>query len=214
MPFTAQHIKSARLHLQKSDPVMKRLLKELGPFTAKARTDRFATLVDSIVSQQISTSAARTIRQRLSDAVSARAIHAKLPTTGISAGSLLLFQIDELREFGVSRQKATYLLDLADKVQSEVVNLKNIGRMDDEQVIAELVQVKGVGRWTAQMFLMFSLARLDVLPVDDLGIKNAIQKQYNLAESPPAREIESLALPWRPYATIASWYLWRSLDSN
>lgn len=214
MPFTAQHIKSARLHLQKSDPVMKRLLKELGPFTAKARTDRFATLVDSIVSQQISTSAARTIRQRLSDAVSARAIHAKLPTTGISAESLLLFQIDELREFGVSRQKATYLLDLADKVQSEVVNLKNIGRMDDEQVIAELVQVKGIGRWTAQMFLMFSLARLDVLPVDDLGIKNAIQKQYNLDESPPAREIEALALPWRPYATIASWYLWRSLDSN
>lgn len=214
MPFTAQHIKAARLHLQKSDPVMKRLLKELGPFTAQPRTDRFATLVDSIVSQQISTSAARTIRQRLSDNVAARAARAKFSTTGISPESLLLFQIDELREFGVSRQKATYLLDLAEKVQSEVVNLNNIGRMDDEQVIAQLIQVKGIGRWTAQMFLMFSLARLDVLPVDDLGIKNAIQKQYNLVEPPHAREIELLALPWRPYATVASWYLWRSLDAK
>jgi DNA-3-methyladenine glycosylase II len=88
-----------------------------------------------------------------------------------------------------------------------------MGRMNDEDVIEQLTQVKGIGRWTAQMFLIFSLARMDVLPVDDLGIKNAIQRQYKLSEQPTATTIESIAAPWRPYATVASWYLWRSLES-
>lgn len=213
MPFSAQHIKSARLHLQKSDPVMKRLLKQVGPFTVKAKRDRFATLVSSIVSQQISTSAARTIRQRLVDAVTERSAFAKHQTIGITPTGLLLFDIDELRQLGVSRQKATYLLDLAEKVDTESVNLQSISRLSDEDAIEVLIQVKGIGRWTAQMFLMFSLARLDVLPVDDLGIKNAIQKNYQLADLPNGEKIETIAKPWRPYATIASWYLWQSLDS-
>jgi DNA-3-methyladenine glycosylase II len=213
MPFTAQHIKSARLHLQKSDPVMKRLLKEIGPFIPKAHPDRFATLVNSIISQQISTSAARTIRKRLFAAVEARAIHTRQLTDSVNPANLLLFEIDDLREIGVSKQKATYILDLADKTLSETVNLKTIGRKSDEDVITELTQVKGIGRWTAQMFLMFSLSRLDVLPVDDLGIKNAVQKHYGLAELPVAKVIEGIAVPWRPYATIASWYLWRSMET-
>lgn len=212
MPFTAQHIKSARLHLQKSDPVMKQLLKQVGPFTAKSKRDRFATLVGSIVSQQISTTAARTIWERLQLTVSQRAAVANQPTTKLVPDNVLLFEVDDLREAGVSRQKATYILDLAEKVASEAVNLKAIGRMADEDAIAQLVQVKGIGRWTAQMFLMFSLARLDVLPVDDLGIKNAVQKHYDLSELPSGPKIEQIALPWRPYATIASWYLWQSLD--
>jgi DNA-3-methyladenine glycosylase II len=214
MPFTAQHIKSARLHLQKSDPVMKSLLKQVGPFTVKAKRDRFGTLVSSIVSQQISTSAARTIRQRLTDGVTNRAKVAKHETVGLTPTSLLLFEIDELRELGVSRQKATYILDLAEKVDSAAVDLKSIGRLGDDEAIDHLVQVKGIGRWTAQMFLMFSLARLDVLPVDDLGIKNAVQKYYRLKKLPDGPRIEMIARPWRPYATIASWYLWQSLDSE
>lgn len=212
MPFTAQHIKSARLHLQKSDPVMKRLLKQVGPFTAKSRQDRFGTLVGSILSQQISTAAARTIWERLQNAVSEKANDAKQSTTKMVPANLLLCEIDELREIGVSRQKATYILDLADKVDSEIVNLKTIGRMADEEAIAQLIQIKGIGRWTAQMFLMFSLARLDILPVDDLGIKNAVQKHYELEKLPVGPEIEQIARPWRPYATVASWYLWQSLD--
>jgi len=212
MPFTAQHIKAARLQLQKSDPVMKRLLKQVGPFAAKVHSDRLATLVNSILSQQISTAAARTIRGRLVDAVAARATHMKKPTTTVNAENIGLFDIDELRELGVSRQKAGYLIDLAQKVESEELDLKNIARRNDEEVIAELTQVKGIGRWTAQMFMMFSLARLDVLPVDDLGIKNAIRKNYQLAELPDRQKIESIATPWRPYATVACWYLWRSVD--
>jgi DNA-3-methyladenine glycosylase II len=213
MPFSAQHIKSARLHLQKADPVMKRLLRVHGPFTAKARLDRFATLVDSILSQQISTSAANTIKARLKRAVADRANLAQSKANEISAEHLRMFGLDELRKFGVSRQKGTYLLDLAEKVHSGAIDLKLITRKNDEEVVDELTQVKGIGRWTAQMFLMFSLARLDVLPVDDLGLKNAVQRLYELPELPNAAKMEAIAMPWRPYATVASWYLWRSLEN-
>jgi DNA-3-methyladenine glycosylase II len=208
MPFVAQQIKAARTHLQNSDPVMKQILAVQGPFTAKAKTDRFGTLVSSIISQQISTAAATTIKQRLHDAVADRD-----GSTQILPAAILRFDLDSLREIGISRQKASYLLDLADKVESGQVALQNMGRMKDEDVIEQLTQVKGIGRWTAQMFLIFSLARMDVLPVDDLGIKNAIQRQYKLSEQPTATTIESIAAPWRPYATVASWYLWRSLES-
>jgi DNA-3-methyladenine glycosylase II len=218
MPFTAQHIKSARLHLQKSDPVMKRLLKAQGPFTARARGDRFGTLVDSIISQQISTAAARTIKQRLKSAVESRsdAAQAINPRTAqrteLAPGELLTFSLDELRQLGVSRQKGTYLLDLAEKVHLGVVDLKGIARKKDDDVIDELIQIKGIGRWTAQMFLIFSLARLDVLAVDDLGLRNAVKRQYELDALPTAQQFHEIAQPWRPYATVASWYLWRSLE--
>lgn len=210
MPFIAQQVRAARLHLQKSDPVMKSLLTKHGPFTAKAKTDRFGTLVSSIISQQISTAAASTIKQRLHQAIMDRAGKKTLPS--LSADDLLQFDLDSFRELGISRQKATYLLDLATKVSEGKLDLKKLGRLDDEQIIEQLIEVKGIGRWTAQMFLMFSMARLDVLPVDDLGIKNAVQRQYGLEESPSPKQIEEIATPWRPYATIASWYLWRSLE--
>lgn len=207
MPFYAQHIKAARLHLQKSDPVMKRILKSVGPFQAKTKRDRFGTLVNSIISQQISVAAARTIRGRLLEAVGDGNRNPK-----IAPENLLAFDVDSLRAIGVSRQKATYVLDLADKVSSGIVELDDIHRNDDDGVIESLTQIKGVGVWTAQMFLMFSLGRLDVLPVDDLGLKNAIRKQYALDDIPDRSEIEALAIHWRPYATIASWYLWQSLE--
>jgi len=203
MPFYAQHIKAARLHLQKSDPVFKRLLKEVGPFTAKAKRDRFGTLTNSIISQQISVAAAATIRARLLDSFA---------PDPLSPARILSLNTDQLRELGISHQKASYILDLANKVNSGVVRLGKIQLKDDEAVIEELVQVKGIGRWTAQMFMMFSLGRLNVLPVDDLGIKNAIKTHYQLDELPDKPTIEKIAQPWRPYATIACWYLWRSLE--
>jgi len=209
MPFYAQHIKAARLHLQRNDPVMKRVLKSVGPFVAKTRRDRFGTLVNSIISQQISVAAANTIRERLLDATSPDSNAPKF-----TPESLLSFDIDQLRTAGVSRQKATYVLDLAEKVQSGIVDLKSIHRFENEQVIESLTQVKGIGIWTAQMFLMFSLGRLDIFPVDDLGIKNAIVRAYELPETPTRMEMETIAENWRPYATVASWYLWQSLELN
>ena len=205
MPFVAQHIRSARLHLQKSDSVMKQIIKRVGPFTAKTRRDRFLTLVQSIVSQQISGAAARTILQRLSDSVK---------DVGITPESITTFEIDELRELGVSRQKASYILDLASKVNNGDVNLKKINRNSDEEVIAELTQIKGIGVWTAQMFMMFSLGRMDVFPDGDLGIQNAIKNSYPIRGELTKTKMEKIAEPWRPYATVASWYLWRSLEEE
>ena len=203
MPFYAQHVKQGRLHLMKSDPTMKGLIKQVGPFTARAKRDRFGTLVHSILGQQISVAAASTIRQRLLDAMG---------DEGLTPQNLMAFEIDELRSLGVSRQKATYALDLAEKVQSGEIDLTSIHRQPDEEAIAELIRVKGIGRWTAQMFLMFSLGRMDILPVDDLGLKNSVRQFYNFEDLPSTDEIQQLAVPWRPYATIASWYLWQALS--
>ena len=208
MPFSAQHIKAARLHLQKNDPVMKRLLKRVGPFTGKTTRHRFSTLAKSIVSQQISTSAARTIQGRLNELINGSG----QANFKIEPEDLARYSVEQLREAGVSKQKATYLLDLAAKVNDQTVDLARIHRLDDEEAIDVLTQVKGIGRWTAQMFLMFCLGRMDILPVDDLGIKNAIASAYQLEEKPDKKTIEEIAQPWRPYASVASWYLWRSTE--
>ncbi len=202
MSFSAQHIKAARLHLQKSDPVMKTIIRNVGPFTARARRDRFLTLVNSIVSQQISGAAARTIQSRLVAAVA--------PET-VSPNTLSRFDIGQLRGLGVSRQKASYLLDLSQRVLDGSVKLVDLSRRTDEEVIAELVQVKGIGTWTAQMFLIFSLGRLDILPVDDLGIRNGIRLHYGTDGKLTKTQMQEIARPWRPYASVASWYLWQSL---
>jgi DNA-3-methyladenine glycosylase II len=203
MPFAAQHIKTARLQLQQRDPILRQIIRRAGPFTARTHRDRFETLVQSIVSQQISGSAARSILCRLEE---------MLKPGPVRADRLAVRELDDLRGIGLSRQKAGYILDLAQKVHTNDVNLSAIGRMDDEQVIAELTKVKGIGVWTAQMFLIFSLGRLDVFPAGDLGIQNAIKKQYKLRGKLNMRHMEKIALPWRPYATVASWYLWRSLE--
>ena len=208
MPFSAQQIKSARLHLQQNDPVMKRLLKRVGPFTGKTTRNRFGTLVKSIVSQQISTSAAKTIHQRLNDLVNS----SQRRNFKVEPKDLLALSVDDLRTAGISNQKANYLLDLATKVNDATIDLQAIHRLEDEEVIQVLIQVKGIGRWTAQMFLMFCLGRMDILPAEDLGIKNAIAAAYELDERPSRDDIETIAQPWRPYASIASWYLWRSLE--
>ena len=189
----------------KSDPTMKKLIKSVGPFTAKLNPDRFGVLVNSIVSQQISTAAASTIKGRLlADVNDGKGKY--------SIDSILNHNVDSLRELGVSRQKATYVLDLADKVQSNVVDLKKIARRKNDAVIAELTQVKGIGVWTAQMFLIFSLGRLDVMPADDLGIQNGVQKFYNLDQRPSPADVRQIAEPWTPYESMASWYLWQGLN--
>ncbi len=190
-------------HLRSRDPVIRIQFDHVGPFTLRLERNRFRMLVRSIVSQQISTSAARSIRRRVESLVAP----AKL-----TADRLAVLEIDQLRSAGLSNQKATYILDLACKVRDGEVQLRNVGRMPDEDVIGELTKVKGIGVWTAQMFLIFSLGRLDVLPHDDLGIRTAIRDFYALDVLPDKKKSEEIARAWRPYASVASWYCWRSLD--
>ncbi len=203
MTIPKDKVAAAIDHIQAADPVLGRLIDAVGPFALRLERDRFQMLVRSIISQQISTGAARSIRQRLEQLAA---------PDGLTAERLGRFTVEELRTAGVSPQKASYLLDLARRVNDGALELRNIGRLSDERIIEHLIQVKGVGRWTAQMFLIFSLGRLDVFPHDDLGVRAAIRDQYGLDELPNKETSHAIAAPWRPYATVASWYCWRSLD--
>jgi len=203
MKLTPTQIQSACRHLRAADPVMRTIIDAVGPYTLRFERDRFAMLVRSIVSQQISTSAARAIRRRLQELAG---------TEGLTAANLARFSLDELRSAGLSPQKATYVADLAGKVNDGTVDLRRIGRLADEQVVEQLVQIKGIGRWTAQMFLIFALGRPDVFPHDDLGVRTAIRDRYGLAHLPDKATSHAIAAPWRPWASVASWYCWRSLD--
>src|SRR6185503_3484494 len=162
-------------HFRRADPAIHSVIKQVGPYTLKPNRDRFGMLVRSIISQQISVSAARAIRARLEALVGPK---------GLQPAVIARISIDKLRSVGLSPQKASYLHDLAAKVADDVVRLPKIGRLGDEEVIAELTQVKGIGRWTAQMFLIFSLGREDVFPVDDLGVRMAITRLNGFAEIP------------------------------
>jgi DNA-3-methyladenine glycosylase II len=192
-------------HLRRADPVLKRVIAEVGPCRLKVQRNRFHALARSIIAQQISTSAAASIRRRLEELVAPEPI---------SAAALARLSVEEMRTAGVSPQKACYLLDLAARVESGQVRLARIGRLSDEAVIEELTQVKGIGRWTAQMFLIFSLGRPDVFPHDDLGIRSALRTLYELPDLPDRAASHAIAAAWRPYASVASWYCWRSLESK
>ena len=184
---------------------MRRIVDHVGPFTLRPERDRFWMLVRSILSQQISTAAARTIRGR---------VQALVEPGKVTPESMLALAETDLRQAGVSARKVEYIRDLATKTSDGTINLSQIGRLSDEQIIKQLIAVKGIGRWTAEMFLMFSLGRFDVFPVDDLGIRNAIAAHYNVSSPPTRAEMTSVAEPWRPYASVASWYCWRSLDTT
>lgn len=200
----SNHHETALAHLRASDPVMRRLMEAVGPFTLRPeRRRRFSVLVRSIISQQVSTAASRTIRGRLEGI---------LDGSGLTAEGIAGLSGPQLRSVGLSRQKASYLLDLAGKCLDGTVRLDRIARLGDEAVVEMLTQVKGIGRWTAEMFLIFSLGRLDVLPVDDLGVRTAIRNSYGLDDLPDKKTCLEIARPWRPYATVGSWYCWRSLD--
>lgn len=195
--------RTALRHLRRSDPVMRRIVSEVGPFTLKPERNRFSMLVRSIISQQISTSAARSIRLRLEQLVA---------PAKISPESLVGLDETALRSVGLSPQKTAYISDLAKKALDGHLELRTIGRCSDEAVIERLTQVKGIGRWTAQMFLIFALGRLDVFPEADLGIRMAIRNLYGLPDLPDSTTGHTIAKSWRPYATVASWYCWRSLE--
>lgn len=191
-------------HLRSVDPRLGALIDQIGPFRLRQEPNRFRALVRSIVSQQISGKAAESIFQRLL---------ALFPSgRGFNAEALSQISPEQLRRAGISPQKATYLLDLAAKVSQGRVRLNRMGRLSDEAVIEELIQVKGIGVWTAQMFLIFSLGRLDVFPADDLGVRVAMRNIYGLPDLPDRKTSQELAACWRPFATLGSWYCWRSLE--
>jgi DNA-3-methyladenine glycosylase II len=191
----------AQRHLSRRDPVLKRLIATVGPCTLWHTPDHFAALVRSIVAQQISGKAARAISGRL---------EAALAPDGVTPTAIMAASEETLRGAGLSSAKTRSLRDLAEKVYTGVVRLDDLHAADDESVIERLIPVRGIGRWTAQMFLVFSLGRLDVLPVDDFGLRAGVRNQYGLAELPTKAELIERAEPWRPYRTVATWYFWRS----
>jgi DNA-3-methyladenine glycosylase II len=193
--------RKAQQYLARRDAVLRRLIRAVGPCTLWHNPDHFAVLTRSILSQQISTKAAASIYNKLQEALAPR---------GITPAGVLAVPAQTLRAAGLSASKARSLVDLASHIQSGAIPLAELHRMEDEEVIDRLVPVYGIGRWTAEMFLIFSLGRLDVLPVTDRGLRVGTQLQYGLAEIPGKARLEELAEPWRPYRSIATWYFWRS----
>ncbi|MBV8818970.1 MAG: DNA-3-methyladenine glycosylase 2 family protein [Acidobacteriaceae bacterium] len=181
---------------------MAEIIERVGPFRLASREPTFETLARSIAFQQLSGKAARTIFERLRAAVGPR----------FTATAFLKLSTDQLRACGLSRQKIASLTDLAEKVAQRKVSFRKLAQFTDEQVIEHLCQVRGVGVWTVQMFLMFALERPNVMPTGDLGIRNAVRKAYGLTEVPKPTEVAEMSQKWHPYCTVASWYLWRSLE--
>jgi DNA-3-methyladenine glycosylase II len=188
----------ALAHLNAADPVLAAIIAAVGPCTLAAERRGLNELVRSIIAQQISVQAAATIMARL---------EAQLGE--LSPATLLTRSPEELRALGLSGQKVRYLHDLAERVATGALDIDGLAQLDDEAVIAALVQVRGIGCWTAEMYLIFALGRLDVLPVDDLGLRQSAQQFYVLPAPPSAAALRAIAEPWRPYRSVASWYLWR-----
>jgi DNA-3-methyladenine glycosylase II len=197
---------SAIRHLKRIDPILARVIERVGPCRLTPRTEgtHFDALVRAIIFQQLSGKAAATIHGRV------QALYGGRPPT---PAELLATPDETLRAAGLSRQKLSYLKDFAAKVESGAVPIDEIERLADEDIVSHLVQVKGIGRWTAQMFLMFRLGRPDVLPELDLGVQNAIRQVYRMRKQPRPKDVLRIGAKWSPYASIACWYLWRSLEA-
>jgi len=190
-------------HLKKTDPVMATIITKVGPYKPAKLDPSFKTLVRAIVFQQLATGAARTIHGRLEALCDGR----------VTPQAIMNLSVGEMRRAGLSRQKLSYIRDLADHVHEGRLEFTQLHKLPDEEVIEILTDVKGIGRWTAQMFLLFALERPNVLPTGDLGVQNAIKKAYHKRKVTP-KHIEKMGKKWEPYCSVASWYLWRSLDQG
>jgi len=196
--------RKAVAHLKQADPVMRRLIEEIGPYRQERVRNRFGALVVSILHQQLALKAAQTITLRFLQLYGNG--RGRMPTPA----ELLATPPRKLRRAGLSRQKIRYLKHLSRKVHGGTVPLSRLARLSDEEVIEVLTEVKGIGCWTAEMFLLFSLGRPDVWAVDDLGLQLAVKQNYRLRKHPSAEKMRRLAQLWRPYRSVASWYLWQS----
>ena len=195
-------MRTALRHLRK-DPVLAAIIRRAGPFTMEYGEPVFETLVRSIVYQQLSGRVATVIFGRL---------QAALGEGPVTPEGILKLRSERMRRLGLSGRKVIYIRELAKHTKKGSVVFDKLSEMSDAEVVEQLTQVKGIGVWTAHMFLIFALRRPDVLPTGDLGIRTAMQRAWKLAELPKPEEMEKIAAAWRPWASVASWYLWRSLD--
>ena len=198
------HMRSALRHLKKSDPILAEIIRRVGPCAIQYREPSFETLVRSIVYQQLSGRVASVIFARL---------HAAAGEPSLTPAGILKLRPARMRRCGLSAQKTLYIRELAKHTRKGSVVFESLPEAEDTAVIEHLVKVKGIGVWTAQMFLMFALRRTDVLPVGDLGIRAAMKRAYGLDDLPKPAEMEKIAAAWKPYTSIACWYLWRSLEN-
>jgi len=186
----------------KKDPKFTKIIQQVGKYNVKITKNRYRSLIEAIIAQQLSGSAAESILKRFR----------KLYKPNFPRPIEVLQTSDKkLRKVGLSKMKVIYIKELSKKIESRHLNMRNFSSMEDEQIIEHLTNVKGIGRWTAEMFLIFSMGRLDVLPVGDLGLKKGIQLIYSLNKLPTEEQIRPLAESWRPYRTVATWYIWKSL---
>ena len=188
-------------HLVKKDRVMKRLIPQHADTCLQARGDAFSTLARSIVGQQISVKAAQAVWNRFE----------ALPKE-VTPANVLKLKVDDMRAAGLSARKVEYLVDLSIHFDAGTVHVKDWAAMDDEAIIAELIAIRGIGRWTAEMFLIFYLTRPNVLPLDDVGLINGISQNYFSGEAVSRSDAREVAAAWAPYCSVATWYIWRSLD--
>ena len=189
-------------HLRKCDPVIAAIIKRVGPFRMEFGPPEFHSLAEAIIYQQLNGKAAVTIFNRFAD----------LAGRPLTPAGILKLTDEQMRSVGLSKQKTSYLRDMAERALDGRLDFSRLHEMSDDEVIEHLSQVKGVGTWTAQMFLMFTLRRPNVLPTGDFGIQMAIKKHYNKRKLPKPDHMEKIARPWEPYRSIACWYLWKSMD--
>ncbi|HEY3975027.1 MAG TPA: DNA-3-methyladenine glycosylase [Candidatus Sulfotelmatobacter sp.] len=195
-------MRKAILHLKKSDPILRAIIESVGPCRMQFDLPEFASLAEAIVYQQLNGTAAETIFNRF----------AALAGDPLTPEGILKLSDTQLRGVGLSKQKSAYLKDLAAKTAAGLLDFAQLPTMTDEEVIQHLTQVKGIGEWTAHMFLMFSLRRPNVLPTGDYGVQVAIKKHYKKRKLPKPKDMEKIAKAWAPYRSVACWYMWRSLD--
>jgi DNA-3-methyladenine glycosylase II len=191
-------------YLSATDPLLAKVITSVGEYSIKARNDPFQSLVESIIYQQLAGSAASVIYERFLKYYDGKT---PLPQQIISTPDNILRS-----PIGLSNRKIEYIKDLSTKVVQKTLDLSRLRELADDEIVNQLVQVKGIGRWTAEMFLIFCLGRLDVLPVSDLGVRKAIMNIYSLAELPKPSEMLAISQPWKPYRSIATWYLWKSVS--
>lgn len=204
-PVTPQYWDDACRHLSRRDRVMKRLIPQFGEARLQSRGDAFTTLARSIVGQQISVKAAQSVWDRFAALLEA-------PVARVAPASVLRRSAANLREAGLSARKVEYLVDLAQHFESGAVHVMQWQDMADEDIIEELVAIRGIGRWTAEMFLIFYLMRPNVMPLDDLGLLKGISHNYFSGEPVSRAEAREVGEAWAPYRSVATWYMWRSLD--
>jgi len=198
-------MKKALNHLRKVDPIIGAIIERVGPFEMQYRDPIFETLVRSIVYQQLNGKAALTIFTRLKDAAKSEPL---------TPESLLKLTPVRMRKLGLSQQKLTYIRELSRLTRDGEIDFERCQTLEDAHVIEHLTRVKGIGEWTAHMFLIFALRRTDILPTGDLGVRAAMKKAYRMRDLPKPKRMLQVAKPWHPHCTVACWYLWRSLDTK